>query len=581
MFAAVTLAVSVPVYSQSQQSPAPPQATDRLSTTELGAAVETDARLAKTITASYRYVCIGELLDTVTQQTGVDFAASDRDGAAAEMIAIYAKELPASEMMQSLVALLSYRNASWYWVRSKAKSGAFAYRLVRSDTAREFPTAWDESIHTAFESEISEACKAVLDGSDDWKKGETKNDHIAGMRKYPKTFLQTQAFATSVPEDIRQKMLSNKWDKGAFVVPVSEANSAMKTLLDAEVEQINKLNPKMAFQAKSVSFVYDRRESLVAPTLMVYIKDATGTAFGKGLAGGSPWEEKCRGLLNAAWMDGGGKVSNSRQEALPIPADTQATPTPKTDFNGITREQLRALYKRDADQKIGARLEEVAAKSPKPLSIIARLPYGDEQANCEVLTGQSVGNIVKRLREYGCGAKWQNDTLLVVTPAWIHTTPEAARVPYAVRKQLKAQIATNETKAWTRDNLLDAVALLNREQLAELARTDAKVMGTPYTVFKVIADWYPVLKSLSKVESRTDAGSMQGVYLRSLSVEARERVTKALPDTVISPDARIFLFSQVPKNDPKFPSDTLSLLFRNTKDENFVSLAALFLNPQN
>ena len=67
-----------------------------------------DPRLEKRVTllAPRRYY-LGELLETLSEQTGVSLSASDRDGAAGELVLVRLQDVPLFEVMNALWSLVS------------------------------------------------------------------------------------------------------------------------------------------------------------------------------------------------------------------------------------------------------------------------------------------------------------------------------------------------------------------------------------------------------------------------------------------------------------------------------------------
>lgn len=116
---------------------------------------DVDSRLSKRVTVVGGRMFVGELLEKLSQQTGVTITASDKDGADGERIAVYLKDTPLFDALDSLWALLSYRRAEWMWEVTGDKPERYAYHLVRPLAARNLPVKVQDEIQRDFERHAS------------------------------------------------------------------------------------------------------------------------------------------------------------------------------------------------------------------------------------------------------------------------------------------------------------------------------------------------------------------------------------------------------------------------------------------
>lgn len=96
-----------------------------------------DPRLNQVVAIRSPHLPVGELLERLSESTGVDLkVASPPDGAGDPVLIASLRALPLYEAMDGLWALVSYRGAQWHWARN-GEPGHYSYLLSRPAGARE------------------------------------------------------------------------------------------------------------------------------------------------------------------------------------------------------------------------------------------------------------------------------------------------------------------------------------------------------------------------------------------------------------------------------------------------------------
>lgn len=94
-----------------------------------------EPKLSSRVTIWRPALLVGDLLEQASEQTGVPIYAEDSDGAACEVVLAYIKDLPLSDLMESLASLLSEKGALWEWRKTTDSRGQKGYRLIRTRQA--------------------------------------------------------------------------------------------------------------------------------------------------------------------------------------------------------------------------------------------------------------------------------------------------------------------------------------------------------------------------------------------------------------------------------------------------------------
>lgn len=94
-----------------------------------------DERLAQKVTVLGPRKFVGEVLEVLSERTGLSITPHDVSGAADPRLLVWVKAQPAWKTMSALASLFSYRHSEWYWERrGDAMTGV--YRLVQPRNAQ-------------------------------------------------------------------------------------------------------------------------------------------------------------------------------------------------------------------------------------------------------------------------------------------------------------------------------------------------------------------------------------------------------------------------------------------------------------
>ena len=97
-----------------------------------------DKRLDMPITLNEPRISIGELLQKLSDQTGINLQADPREGASGRKVFVCCDHQPLGDVMDALWSLLSYQPGVWKWERS-GKPGAFRYEFAPTLAAKNLP----------------------------------------------------------------------------------------------------------------------------------------------------------------------------------------------------------------------------------------------------------------------------------------------------------------------------------------------------------------------------------------------------------------------------------------------------------
>jgi len=127
-----------------------------------------DPRLARKVTVSEPGICLGELLDRLSEQAHIPLS-GPADEVSGEPVTVFVKDLPLSDVLQGLYYLFSYRGAEWEWQRT-GSAGTFAYHFQPTKAALRFAASIRGEMQNALEYQVEEMIAARGRSDDDLKK---------------------------------------------------------------------------------------------------------------------------------------------------------------------------------------------------------------------------------------------------------------------------------------------------------------------------------------------------------------------------------------------------------------------------
>ena len=113
-----------------------------------------DKRLEHPITLNVPHIYLGEFIERLAGETGVDISMDNRDEGSGAVICAYLSRIPLGDVMDALWSLNSFRGAEWHWQRS-GEAGKYRYRFMRTDSAKNLAGKLRQSIQSSFEQEAA------------------------------------------------------------------------------------------------------------------------------------------------------------------------------------------------------------------------------------------------------------------------------------------------------------------------------------------------------------------------------------------------------------------------------------------
>ncbi len=133
-----------------------------------------DARLNTPVTLDAPRISLGELLDKLSEQSGVTLNMDTRDPISGLKLFVVCDKTPIGDVLDRLWSLLSFRDATWKWERT-GKTGAYRYQFIQTRAAAGFPQRMKQLAQEAFETHAANMIAIAALPPEERKK------HIAGM----------------------------------------------------------------------------------------------------------------------------------------------------------------------------------------------------------------------------------------------------------------------------------------------------------------------------------------------------------------------------------------------------------------
>ena len=101
------------------------------------------------------------MLERFSKLSGVELRASQRGGAADELVSVNVDNLPIGTAMDALWSLLSYKRANWRWNPTGSPTTP-TYVLERPEAAQKLPQSFRNLVQSTYEREATALIKASL-----------------------------------------------------------------------------------------------------------------------------------------------------------------------------------------------------------------------------------------------------------------------------------------------------------------------------------------------------------------------------------------------------------------------------------
>ena len=379
-----------------------------------------DPRLEKTVTLTSSRICLGELMEDLSKQSGVTVSADEENGAADVQVTVSLRRVPLADAMDALWSLVSYQDAGWDWERT-GKADSYRYSLTQPDAARLLPATLQKQIHKEFEGE-TDRLLAGLKMTPDQLKEAAKGDRLLASLadgKDDRVRPSMEIFA-GLPLGIQQAILT---EHQGMSVPVSALTASGQKFVhdkwlwtrdNGGMTKDTHGNLIPVPEPTSISIGSEQHLGEIAPSLYLDI------GFGCGdLAGGGWMEKEWEGKIGMMWINSGDapEIPTAARQ-VPMPHNSQPD-TPDTET-------------------FTSRLMQLSEAAP--FSFLARLPDAhtfNSSITRELPYNRSVQNYLVRLQDASIAHKWRGGILLLAHPSWLMDPEAPADAPWSVARHLR------------------------------------------------------------------------------------------------------------------------------------------------
>lgn len=489
-----------------------------------------DPRLARRVTITKPQIYTGELLETLSRQSGVALSTGARDGAGDEAIAVFARDTPLVDLMTGLWSLVSYRGATWRWLREgDGKNTAFAYRLTRPGPAQAFAANIQAEIQRAVE-EDTEAMIAALQMSPEEMQKAAKQRPVLTVLSDPRVRRNIAGLAASVSTPEARIRVLRGTDK--ISLPAARWPDALREYVRAETELARSLNPNRSIPEPTyVHYDYEYLPGSITPSLSVLLGDENG-GQGYTAVGGTPMRNRWGQILWDRWILDNDRRHDREREALTIPSP----PKRAADKPVVPEEPVR-----NPGFELPPGIKPVRSKdTPKLLDafnaltgipVIARLRKGVYITPPEGLQISAfLRPFAQRMQQF----KWRDGTLLISYPGHLQEKDED-KVPWSVLNRIRADLLADPRRLLPFPTVCYAAGQLSPAQLLRLDRLEGwGFFGTLVQHQEFYAPLHQVKPSLMR-----QLHAKEGVPLAALPEKFQERAAREVRDTSLLPGARV------------------------------------------
>jgi hypothetical protein len=349
-----------------------------------------DSALATRVSIPCGRYAIGELLEKLASESSVTLESGDPyDGGSGFEVTVCLKNVPLSDAMSALYALMSYKKHEWRWTRM-GKEGHFIYKLTRPFEARTLRDELKAWAQRALMKQASKLVEALQLSPEELKQAAAKDSLLKGFAESPRMQDGIEAFSSLLSPETQAAVLNG-----------AASPQLQVSQLDARGQQFVRDQWKKAggFSVRADGSEFPTPEptwiqfhvspgNSPAPTMYIELEGLGGY----GYFGGNALNNDFRNYFASLWL---------------LPGDDA-----HTALEQQTLKRKPGMVIKDSTRVMEARLGELSEATP--LSFMARLPE-DQTNDPHQLAGVPLGEIFRIFRGtgYELQSKWRAGTLLL------------------------------------------------------------------------------------------------------------------------------------------------------------------------
>ena len=420
-----------------------------------------DARLDTNVNFDADRMCLGEVLEKVSVQTGVSVSIPAEDSNSGIPITCHLKNTPLSSVMNAIWSLVSFSKATWQ-ITSEAQSKERSYQLLPTPSS----SALAERLTRETDHLTANLIALMLKMQSMTPKERQANVHqlaqamLRDNDAIAKTYVEESpasahfwssigVFTTVLTPDQQLQVL-----KGQTVsVPLSPLEAGTQAILLASATHYystadgirTENEPPDTVRFSCNQYAFGNKKHMIKD---ICIGVGNGTHFTSSNLLGSI-EKGLTALVDEGWI---------------LPGDLRHHETEKHNVSALPYLPESALWQHVAPFDL--LLTQLA--DAQKVSYIAVVP-DDANNQIQVSVGKSAGQCLDDLRnEASLLHKWRDGILLFNYPVWFYG--DDALYPYAVVKHLQKSKQRNAGSPLTIPDISDAVTTLTDIQMKRLAK---------------------------------------------------------------------------------------------------------------
>lgn len=483
--------------------------------------IAADERLKTHVTLKANRIYLGELLEKLSAQTGVSISIAPTDRSSGTQITCDVRDLPLSDLLNSLWSLVGYSQATWQIAVDAQKTPH--YQLL--------PGAASRSLEERFDREYDrygEELTALLLKMSTMKLDERRKNKDALVRAMlleddatPTLYIEDDrfwaplnAFVTGLTPE-QQKQVRN----GETVsLPTSKLDANLRALLS--LPNGNTRVPGVPAPAENapdtVRFSWIRFDVLhkkhATRELWIGVGNARGFAYRDYLVA---LERPVNDRIYDAWLLPNDQRSTWAEKEVVV----QAIRLEKNEEKGVPV-QAPIFVPRPRLPFSTFMSLMASAQNASYLGVIPE----DADNEREVIPGRQAQEFLMQMWVHDhLMHKWRGNVLLLNYPVWF--TGEEAEYPYALVQQLRETRQHNAGSPFTLPQLADRISTLNDPQIRRLAKEFPQAgLGRAQRALLALYQRYPGLLS--------EAGETPDAKMIALLTETQQMPPLAEKDTL-------------------------------------------------
>ena len=361
--------------------------------------VEEDKALTQKLSLPCGHYAIGEILEMLSRQSSVALESGDPNDAGSGMeVTACLREVPLSNIMNALYALVSYKKHEWKWIRL-GKAGSYVYKLYRPIEAQTLSAdlkAWSQE---GLEKQAKMLIDALQMSPEDLKKAAEKDSLLKILVDSPRLQDGIYEFSTLSPEMQMAVLRGSASPK----LQVSQLDARGQEFVHEVWKQANSTSVRPDGSKSSTpepTWIQFHVNSGGSPSPSMFIE--IENLGGYGYFGGTPLEKDYRKYFNDLWMLPGDDAHVALEERI-------------LRFSPATAAKNKSLA---MEECLGQLSEAV------PLSFMARLPEQQTDAprpSADLPLGKILGAL--QSYRYELPSKWRQGVLLLTDDCLYQNEP--------------------------------------------------------------------------------------------------------------------------------------------------------------